>query len=71
MDFIFYGPLAFVLFLIASVVIVATLFTMGIKLIFLLFGVLFWGILILIFPILLSIFIFVMLPLIILLKILF
>jgi len=34
MNLIFYGPLAFILFAIASIVIGITLFTMGIKLIF-------------------------------------
>ena len=71
MNFIFYGPLAFIMFAIASIVIGMILFTMGIKLIFLFLGILFWGILILIFPALLTLFIFAILPLIIFLKILF
>jgi len=71
MSMLFYGPLAFVAFIIAAIVVMVILFTMGIKLIFLFLGIIIMAVLITLFPAILLIFIFLCLPLIILLKILF
>lgn len=71
MGLFFYGPVSFVIFLLVSAFIIATLFTMGIKLMFLILGIFMWGILILIFPALFTVFLFLFFPLIIFIKILF
>jgi len=68
---IFYGPFAFVIFLIFSLITMFFLLKIGIKLIFLLLGFIVSLALFLVFPAILLIFIFVFLPLFILLKLIF
>lgn len=68
---IFYGPFAFVGFLIAAIILMFFLLRIGIKLIFLFLGFILSLALFLVFPAILLIFAFVLLPIIILLKLIF
>ena len=68
---IFYGPFAFIVFLIFSLATMWFLLKIGIKLIFLLLGFIVSLVLFLVFPAILLIFIFVFLALFILLKLIF
>lgn len=71
MGIIFQGPLMVVLFIIVALVLAWNLFQIGVKLIFLIIGLVGLGIIILVFPALLLVFFFVLLPILILFKIIF